>query len=525
MQASNTTQVNQDGLGWCRRLASKINTNEYLFIVLLVLSGAIGVLAFDPYQIWPAYFVSSAAFPIAILSAHKAKQALYRGLALGLGFFGAGVSWIYVSIANFGQVSLVIAIAITFGFVAVMALYWGLAGWLSWHIRTKYNVLPLSLITALSLLAFEGLRAVLFTGFPWLLPGYAIQNTWLFELLPIGGIWLTSFIVLLTAHWFACIVWEKRISNALLGLILLALWGTSAWLNATSPQYVEEKETLKVSLIQGNLSQDEKWLADQAGPTLAYYQQATINHLDADLVIWPETAITYLLSQVEPHLKSFSDELAQSKTTLITGVPVWDKEKQTFYNSVWATGNGFGLYNKQRLVPFGEYIPFSEWVGPILDIFGMPMSEFSLGEPNQPVLQAGELGVAPFVCYEIVYPELVRKMIRDSDLLITISNDGWFGDSIGPWQHLQIAEFRAKETGRPVLRATNTGITAIIDHNGNIKGMLPQFVRATLEGEIHTTSGITPYVRYGNLPLYGLILLLIVLGIGTVYLDRKPAKS
>ncbi|MCZ2720548.1 apolipoprotein N-acyltransferase [Marinomonas sp. 15G1-11] len=479
-----------------------------------IIAGALSVFAFAPFSFWPAIATSIAGFSWLLSQSKSHREAAWFGFSIGLGYFGAGVSWIFVSIANYGQVGLALSLFITFAFITVLSTFNALAGYLCSRLFLFTPTLSKSFIISLTFLFTEYLRSHLFTGFPWLLAGYSMEKSPLFELSPIGGIWLLTFACLLSFSVPISLFlakkdeWKKEMIS-LLAVILL--WGTGVFLSINNIQWVIEKDTIKTTLVQGNLKQNEKWLVEQASKSLSYYQSATMDHLDSDLVIWPETAITYLYHQVENHLKPFQHVLMESNTTLITGIPYYNQENERYHNSIWAMGEGFGLYFKQRLVPFGEYVPFANYVGKLLDLFGMPMSTFSAGERNQPVLQAREWGVAAFICYEIVYPELVRSLVKDSDFLITVSNDGWFGDSFGPVQHLQIAQFRAKETGRYVVRSTNTGISAIIDHNGHITAQAPQFIRTTLTAPIKTTMGTTPYVQYGNLVVITLILLMVLL--------------
>lgn len=508
--------------GWAPRFVSNISKLHPILITLIgIVAGAIGATSFSPFYFWPGYFITLIVFSVLVITSTTAKSACWRGSSVGLGFFGAGVSWVYVSIAEYGQVGVIIAALITFLFISVLCAFWSFSAWLAWRLIQRFTKIPASLWVTLSVLLGEFLRSTLFTGFPWLLPGYAIENTWLFELLPIGGIWLTSACVVLTASVIACLLLKE--TNQLGPIFgLLAVWLGAAYLNYFPISWVQQTGTLKTTLIQGNVKQDEKWLGDTAVKSLAYYQQETIKHLDSDLVVWPETAITYTYPRIKPYFESFAKELADNNTTLITGIPDVSENNRDYFNAIWATGNGFGLYYKQRLVPFGEYIPFAEYIGPILDVFGMPMSNFKSGDDNQPVLQVGEWGVAPFICYEIVYAEQVRRMVRDSDFLITISNDGWFGTSIGPWQHLQIAQFRAKEAGRYVIRATNTGVTAFINEKGKIITQAPQFEKATLTAEAKAFSGITPYVQWGYWPTFLLLGVCIVFSyFNGLVLNRK----
>ena len=497
--------------GWVPRFVSRFSKLPPILIGLIgIIAGAIGVTSFSPFHFWPGYFISLIVFSLLIFTSATAKSACWRGTSVALGFFGAGVSWVYVSIAEYGQVGSAIAVLITFAFVSVLCVFWAFSAWASWKLTKRFPLIPASLWFTLALLLGEFSRSTLFTGFPWLLPGYAIENTWLFELLPIGGIWLTSACVALTSSVIASLLLRKNNQLVLVSVIVIA-WSGSAYLSYYPISWVQQTGTLKTTLVQGNVKQDEKWLAETAGKSLAYYQQTTIEHLDSELVVWPETAITYSYPRIKPYFAGFSKELEDTNTTLITGIPDVSEDKKDYYNAIWATGNGFGLYYKRRLVPFGEYIPFEEYIGPILDVFGMPMSSFKRGDENQPVLQVGEWGIAPFICYEIVYAEQVRRMVRDSDFLITISNDGWFGTSFGPWQHLQIAQFRAKEAGRYVIRATNTGITAFINEKGEVVAQAPQFERTTLTADAKAFTGNTPYVLWGYWPT------LLLLGICVIF--------
>ncbi|MCB5161365.1 apolipoprotein N-acyltransferase [Marinomonas algarum] len=520
MNATRPDAINTKA-GRVSRLENILSSASPLLLNLIgLIAGALGVTSFAPFDFWPGYFISLFVFGLLIMSSPSGKSVAWRGLSVALGFFGAGISWVYVSIAEYGQVGSLIAGLITLAFIGVLCTFWVISAWGAWRLIRRFSQLPPSLWVTLALLTGEWARSTFFTGFPWLLPGYAIEHTWLFELLPIGGVSLTSAVVVLTSSVAAGLCLNHHQSRALL-IPVVFLWGSAAYLHYVPIAWVKETGTLKTTLVQGNVKQDQKWLPEMARQSLGDYQQATMEHLDSDLIVWPETAITYSYSQIRPHLTSFRQELANTNTTLVTGIPDVSDNRRDYYNAIWATGEGFGLYYKQRLVPFGEYLPLAQYIGPILDVFGMPMSNFRSGDSNQPVLQIGEWGAAPFICYEIVYAGQVRAMVRDSDFLITISNDGWFGTSIGPWQHLQIAQFRAKEAGRYVIRSTNTGITAFINERGEIVHQAPQFEKTTLTAETKTFTGITPYVQWGNGPALLLLGLCFMIGYFSHLIGRK----
>ncbi|TBR43214.1 apolipoprotein N-acyltransferase [Marinomonas agarivorans] len=505
--------------------------NEIILLFLALFCGAVGALGFSPFHIWPALFLSFGGAVWLLQRVNSLKQAFVYGFTLGLGVFGAGVSWVYVSIAQYGQVGILIAVLATLLFVAVLAVFYGLAFQLTWWAKHRLPNWPLALLLSFSLLLTEFLRSTVFTGFPWLLSGYALHHTWLFELAPLGGIWLLTFLAFLTFSLPASVFTHFRLKGLThsltqhggMLLVVTLAWGVGLYLSVAPQHWVKQFDTLQVTLVQGNISQDQKWLPQNAEPMLNDYLAASFEHLDSNLIVWPETAVTYLHSNIAPYFTEFSKTFNDTNTTLVTGIPLTKHlhGKTDFYNAVWATGQGSGQYLKQRLVPFGEYIPLQSLVGKVLDIFGIPLESFQAGPANQPPLQVGKHSLSTLICYEVAYPSLVRKVTPESDILLTVSNDAWFGDSIGPWQHLEIAQFRAKESGRYLLRSTNTGITAVINEQGVITESLPQFQQDTLTTNANLFRGMTPYIRYGNTLVLTLLILLCLLQLG---LARKSAN-
>ena len=261
------------------------------------------------------------------------------------------------------------------------------------------------------------------------------------------------------------------------------------------------EQPLRVALVQPNVPQEHKWDRAWYQPILNQLSEATEPLYGKDIVIWPEAAVPNYYQRAQDFLQPISERAATSNTTLITGIPYRQSSESVYHNSITALGHGQGMYFKQRLVPFGEYVPLENWLRGLIAFFDLPMSAFSPGPADQPPLRAGAYRVAPFVCYEIVYADLVASSARDADLLVTISNDSWFGDSIGPLQHLQIAQMRALENGRYLLRGTNNGVSAIIDQRGQIVSRTEQFVPATLTGEVEVMLGNTPFGSFGSSPV------------------------
>ena len=233
----------------------------------------------------------------------------------------------------------------------------------------------------------------------------------------------------------------------------------------------------------------------------------------AELIVWPETAVPVLKEYAEGYLAVMARIASDRQAALITGVPLRQVNaagERRFYNAITVLGEGQGTYLKQKLVPFGEYVPLQDLLRGLIAFFDLPMSDFARGPAQQPLLQAKGLRLASYICYEAVYPEFAAELARDSDLLLTISNDTWFGRSIGPVQHLQMAQMRALEAGRWMIRATNNGISVLIDPQGRIQSRIPQFEAAILYGEVQAMQGHTPYLRFGSLPLAILAALILL---------------
>ncbi|MDP5069501.1 MAG: apolipoprotein N-acyltransferase [Congregibacter sp.] len=372
----------------------------------------------------------------------------------------------------------------------------------------------------------EWLRSWLLTGFPWLYLGYAHVDTWLAGWAPITGVYGLSFAVAFTA---SCVflTWRSPQPATVLsyGGLLATLWGGGLMLKPIEWVAPASELPLSVAIYQPNIPLEQKWDPRNYQNILRQYEGAVRTMFAHDLVLWPESAIPRTADRASEFLDAIARRASLSDTVLITGIPTRDA-KDRYFNSVIALGQGKGVYSKQRLVPFGEYVPLEKQLRGLIDFFDLPMSNFSRGSSKQGPLQAGNHRVAPLICYEIVYPELVAKSAQRAELLVTISNDSWFGASIGPLQHLQMARMRALENGRYLLRGTNNGVSAIIDHRGQIVARTEQFVESTLVGDAQVMLGNTPFTSFGSSPL--LIALGLLLGsMGLLYrtLWRDVDKS
>ncbi|MCL6416719.1 apolipoprotein N-acyltransferase [Aestuariirhabdus sp. Z084] len=492
--------------------------------LLALAAGGLAVGGFSPFDLWPLPLISSALLYL-LLYPLAPREALWRGFAYGLGLFGAGTSWVYVSIHQFGAASMPLAAFLTLLFCACMSiLFIAPFAWSYSQLRRHFpGSIALSLIAFIGLwVLFEWSRTWLLTGFPWLLWGYALIDTPLSAWAPVSGVFGLSLLLVAGGALIAQWIISRRPRRALvlgsagwLGALLLSIpLAGHQWTQPASP-------ALTVALVQPAIPQLMKWREGFLQETLQHLEQLTAPHWDADIILWPENAIPAFQHRMQPYLQQLDAQAKTTHTSLISGIPIYRKAisgEATFHNGITSLGEGEGDYLKQKLVPFGEYVPLQSLLRGLIAFFDLPMSNFARGPADQPLLQAGPYQLAPLICYEVVYPDLVASMGARSDILLTISNDTWFGASIGPHQHLQMARMRALENGRYLIRATNDGITTLVDPMGRLMDQLPQFETGVLRGSVQAMQGITPYGRTGSWPL--IVLISVLLGL-VVVLKRR----
>lgn len=508
------------------KLSKKLDS--LLPYILAIAGGTILPLSLAPFNYEAAAFLAPAVLLFCLANASP-KKSFLLGACFGWGMFGFGISWIYVSIHDYGPTPMPLAVLMTSLFTFFIALFPALMAYTVVKLFPNNNFQRCVLAFPVIWVLFEIFRGWAFTGLPWLYIGYSQLTTNLSALAPLGGIWLVSWATVLTASILYCIfdyIYESKKNPLLrntLVLILIILWGVVSYIHKTFTWTERKGAPLNVSLVQGNIPQLLRWDPNEVSNTIKKYQDLTSLDLKSgvkpDLIIWPESAIPIPLPESHDLITKMDASLKQYHTTLITGVPVQTQDSRgstAYYNALISIGEGSGFYFKQQLVPFGEYIPFEKWLRGIVNFFDLPMSSFISAKENLVPLLAKNLKIAPAICYEIAYPNLVRQALQSgptytlADLIITVSNDTWFGNSIGPNQHLEIAQFRALETGRYVLRATNTGLTAIITPTGVIQSIAPQFETFVLKDVVWAMDKQTPWVQYGMWPMlasFGILLL------------------
>lgn len=470
-----------------------------LFAVVL---GAITPFSLAPYHIWPLALVTLAIFS-ELLTQQCPKQAAIRGWCFGFGLWASGVWWLFVSLHDYGNTPAWLAVLMVAFVAALMASFTAVMGFL----YSKYRLDRRPLLTFAPLFVlFEWLKTWLFTGFPWLFTGYAFIDSALVGYAPILGVFGLSLLAIISAQCLIAIVKYGKKSWA------YALLVSAIWLGGVGFQYhtwsaTDLNKALTVSIVQGNIPQDVKWQLEWRDKTLAIYKELSKTEWGRDLVIWPEAAVPMFQYEANEFLAEMQNNALNGHSAFVTGIPYADIQHldaqgiPPFYNSMAALGEGEGLYFKQRLVPFGEYIPFEAWLRGTIAFFSRDMSSFSAGTNQQSPLLVQNYRLAAAICYEIAYPELTRQNAEHADFIATLSNDGWFGHSTGPHQHLQMVQMRALETGKWIIRATNNGISGLIDPHGHIRQQAPSFQRTVLRGTVYATTGKTPYSRLGNWPV------------------------
>jgi len=498
----------------------KPNSN-WLTACALTCLGGLNVLGFAPFD-W--FFVPIVTLTVLILSLNKssAKQALGYGWCYGLGWFGAGISWVHVSIDTYGGIPLIASLGLMLMLVGYLAIYPALACWLT----VKYS--PSKNYWWLSFVAFwficEYLRSIMFTGFPWLSLGYSQFTSPLKVFAPvIGEIGLTLLMCVISVSVAQAI--SSRLKQwHVASIVLVAV--TSLTIVMPTKWTQSLNDTKSVALVQGNIEQSIRWQPENEWPTYLKYLDLTRPHYQSvDLVIWPESAIPMLEPLAQEELFNLDKSAAISNTALITGIIDFQTNPRVIYNGLVTLGlrnpqdkqgqyyyQHQNRYNKHHLLPIGEFVPFEDWLRPLAPIFDLPMSSFTRGDYRQPNLRANGISLVPAICYEIIFAEQIRQNITSqTDMILTVSNDAWFGLSVGPLQHMQIAQMRALEFGRPLLRATNTGVSAVTDEYGNIIAKLAQFEDAVLTADVELVTGTTPYLAWGNKPLWLLTIMIFAL--------------
>lgn len=498
-----------------------LRTNTYLqqshimLDLIALIAGALLPLAFSPLNLIFLAFIS----PLLLLfslSDCSIKRAIWRGWLYGFANFAVGTSWIYISIHTFGDTPMWLASVITLGFVAILGLFYALMTLCYVAFFAKKTWLSVVIAFPCCWVLQEVLRSWLLSGFPWLLLGNTQLHTYLGAYAPVISVYGVSFITLLCIGLFyKTLQNNKTLRTNLIIIVILFLVGfilhRHQWSHPVG-------KPLHVSLIQGNVSQSVKWNPVYLQYSLQRYQQLTTENLNSQLIVWPEGAVPDLLSNQRHYLSAIDDRLKTTQTALITGIALSNQRQRTFYNGAITLGDAYGIYMKRHLVPFGEYVPFEKLLRGIIGFFNLPMSDFSEGPSNQTLLTVDGINIAPYLCYEIAYLNLVLHDAPQAQLLLNMSDDSWFGDSWAAAQQLQIAQMRSLETAREQMVVANSGFTALINTKGHISTIAPRNTLFVLHGVVQGYQGNTPLVQIGWLIE---LLILVAITLVVYFIDRR----
>lgn len=491
------------------------------------------VFAYAPFHQWWLMLVILPYFFNSI-NDYDVKAATKQGYIFALGWFASGISWVHVSIDTFGGLPLVFSLLLMLLLCSYLALYPALACYLASRLTVKKQ-LSLWLLPPFWLIT-EYLRANLLTGFPWLSMGYSQIDGPLSSFAPlVGEVGLTTVLLIASISIINVIKNHHRSAHIFLVLLL----SSSAYLLNQVNWVKPINDSVTAALVQGNIEQSMKWQPEKEWPTMLKYLDHSRENYDADIIVWPESAITALEPSAQEFLSIADKSAALNDSAIISGILNYNFQSKAYFNSLIVMGKKenddakghyryehSNRYYKNHLLPIGEFVPFGEILRSIAPIFNLQYSSFSRGSYIQPNLVAKGYNLLPLICFEIAFPEqLAANFTDDTDILLTVSNDSWFGDSHGPHQHLEIARMRALEFARPLIRATNNGVTAIVDHHGKIQARLPQFTEAVLKADISLVRGKTFYSQYVQLIQWFLPLILLLCYYCIHYLKYKNKSS
>lgn len=502
-------------------------TSSRVLPLLAIFFGLCTPLALAPFKLWPLMLISVGGFFWLTLVAKTSKQALGLGWLFGVGFFGLGVSWIYGSMQTV-DTPVFLALILTTGFCLLLAL---LPAIHAWAYVKFFRGLPnaLLVIAPLMWVISEWVREWLLTGMPWLFAGYASISMPLAQIAAIIGIYGLSWVMaslaalLLSGLLDAFNNKEFKMLNPI--VMALGMFAALNILGALVPatSWTEVDREINVAAVQSNVDQRTKWARAQQRPTLEFYGESIGQMVDVDLVLWPEAAMTQRPEQI-PYFFAQIENIGDVRDqAIVTGLITREGDK--YFNAIQGFGSAKGEYRKQHLVPFGEYVPLEGILRGLIAFFDLPTSTmYPAGEEQFPIyasLNGDPYLMAPIICYEAAYPNIVRLLARQSEIITVISNDAWFGDSLGPHQHLEITQMRAIENGRAIVRATQNGISALISADGKILQRSEQFVPAELIGDMPLRKGLTPFQIYPaqTLPVFAVFALI------SLYLRGRKQRS
>jgi apolipoprotein N-acyltransferase len=476
-----------------------------LSCLLALLAGALLACAFAPLNLWPLAMLAPAVL-MWLWEDSTPRRAAWSGFCFGAGTFGLGTWWLYISVHGFGGAPIWLTLFIVLGLVGIMAAYHALLGFLAARFLParggwRYLVGLPSLWVLI-----EWWRGWFLSGFPWLTIGVSQTDTWLRGFGPITGVYGISALLLLGAGALLAL-WRgpERLRLAAAAVLLLpwplgALLGRIDWTQAAGAP-------VTVAVLQGAIPQDLKWQADNVEPTRELYTRLNEQALGAQLIVWPESALPQLANEIPQYLGQLYSQARAHRSDIVMGIIRAD-DADNYYNSIITLSDRVSFYSKHHLVPFAEYFPVPAFIRSWLRLMSLPYSDFTAGPAVQPAVAAGGTMLALSICYEDAYASADLPLLGQARVLVNVTNDAWFGRSWARYQHFQIARMRAIEAQRPLVRAANDGISALVGARGEVLAQAVEFKSTVLRGTVQPRAGLPPYARLGN----ALVVVLALLG-------------
>lgn len=492
------------------------------FIAALIAGGLLPV-AFAPLNVFTLAFLMPALLLFLWLKSSPSR-AFWLGFCFGLGLFGVGSSWIYISVHSFGNATGALAAFLTALFILLMSLYPAIQGYLLRKLwRHKSDTLICLCAFPATWVLFEYIRSFLFDGFPFLFLGYSQVDNPLSAFAPLFGVYGLSLIVTLISGALVLLTRQVAASRKIIGMAIIIMC-TGLGLAFHNHYWTKpNSKPIQMSLVQGNIPQQMKWNPDQLMAIINSYQELTQRHWSSRIIIWPEAAVPFFPDQLPNFFDNLNKQAKLHNTTIVVGAPLINKTTQRYYNGLLLLGNCHGTYRKRHLVPFGEFIPLKSVFGRIMKKLNVPMADLSPGPQSQPPLLIDGIPIAAFICYETAFPIEALREMQGKQLAINIVDDAWFGHSFAAAQQLQMTQMRALETGRYMAVTANTGITALINPLGKITQQLPIDTKAVLTVKATAMIGNTPLMRTEYYPVWFAMLIMLLLSI--LHKQKKSSAS
>lgn len=494
--------------------------------VLALAAGAALSLAFAPFGWWPLAMLMPA-FLIWLWEGAAPRRAAALGFWFSFGTFSVGTYWLYISLRIVGHAPVALAVFLMLGLAAIMGAYHAVLGWAVARFLPRRGVVRWLLAIPGAWLLLEWWRSWFLTGFGWLSLGYAHTDNWLGGFAPLVGQYGIGLITLVIAGALVTLLLGDRRSRLIAGAVSVAFFAAGFALRGiewTRPY----GKPISVAVVQGAVPQDEKWIAGNLDAIRDLYRNLTRQAHGADLILWPESAIPDLANNHVEYYREVYQEASARGSSLVMGTlraeEMPDGGDIEYFNSILAMDRatpGVGWHDKHHLVPFVEFFPVPDIVRQWLRLMSLPYSDFNRGAAEQAPLEVAGQRIAAGVCYEDAYGGTLLPAMRTATMLANVTNDGWFGRSTARYQHLQISRLRAMETGRPMLRAANDGVSALIGPKGQLIATAREYEADVMRGELQPRIGLTPYARAGNWPI---VCLALVFGLIGAYVRRRDEK-